>query len=285
VPTRDYSVRAPATAAGTGVGELGGFLRSGSTVRQAGAIVQVDADTHDPIKVGGYPFTIERHDSMGVLIATAATRLGPYRRALKWQVPAGYRYYPAHFESFAATAGSATIFGVMRRYGSYNLGTNTWTDAGVAATPYRPFTKIQYEVMTALSSTAATTVFSTVTRHDGAGSIATPGAQIALSAAATNVYTDWLEASTVFPFTILGTDITTVGEVGGTATTGVVDVFAANDLAYHRNAAATREQSDVNPGDYWFDPGEYLFVDIGAAATTAQERYFSIDGILQPIPA
>ena len=193
-------------------------------------------------------------------------------------VPTGYFAQPLSFRALSATAayGARAIF--MRKLGTYNLGTNTYTDTGINANPGSYFAGVSAVVTTALSATA-TTLTVTYTRADGvtgrSGSIVLAASQPITSKIDMTMATrtDAFGRTSVPDVGVF--DVTAVSEA--TAATGVVDIYGYDVIAYLRAVAANTVYTETFDPHLWaIQAGDVISVESNSYATAVaaivQER-------------
>lgn len=194
-------------------------------------------------------------------------------------VPAGFYASPLSFRGLSATAGYGARAIYMRKLGSYNLGTNVYTDTGAAASSGNYFSNLMVVVTTALSNTATNLAVS-FTDDTGAARTATNLALASSQPIASRLdvvlgnRTDAFGRSTP----IAGVrDVTGVAESPGTAATGVVDIYGYDIISYLRMVAANTVYSEqMDPHQWGIPAGDILSVESNSYATAVaaivQER-------------
>jgi hypothetical protein len=302
MPTRG-GVILPNEPAAAGKPEVAGFFRSGSTVRHAAGIVQVDPDTHDPVLVGGYPIGFHL---FGENIAyPAANERWP---RIMWRVPVGKRFYPTALYFGGVTAGGYAEVCHATRWGTYDLGASAFLDTGgdfsalhdnagaVNVAGSRRFhSRLAVRVRTTLSAVATNLSITTLLPRSGASFNAL--AALAASHAAGRVVHVSPSAGSLGQFSS-GTDPATtsvdfgyigvsgVAESPATAATGFVDIFGETVLASGRHPANDTTPLPISEaGRAWIDAGEFLIVYGAQPAVTAYLRDFVVTGYLIDVPA
>lgn len=200
---------------------------------------------------------------------------------MSFAVPTGYIAQPLAFRALSATAGYGARAIYARKLGSYNLGTNAYTDTGAAASAGSYFAGLFLAVTTALSAVATNLTVTYTSAHDG--SSRTTG-NIAL--AASQPIGSRLEPASLVnrtdPFGVSRSDaglrdVTGVAENPATAATGVVDVYGYDYISYFRLPTANASVNEVfDPHLYALPAGDILSVESNSYATAvaaiAQER-------------
>lgn len=193
-------------------------------------------------------------------------------------IPTGFFAQPLAFRALSATAGYGARAIFMRKLGSYNLGTSTWSDTGVNASTGSFFAGLMGVVTTALSA-AATTVTATYTNESG-----TAGRSATLALAASQPVgsrIDFALATRTDAFGIANKpdagvfDVTAMTD--NSAATGVIDVYGYDVLSSFRlTAANTVVAEQFDPHLYALRAGDILSVESNSFATAvaaiAQER-------------
>lgn len=212
-------------------------------------------------------------------IGTATNRATNEWTSLQsYVLPVGYYGQPLSFMSLSATAayGARAIY--LRKLGTYNLGTSTWTDAGVTASAGSFFASLMGVVTTALSA-AATTVTATYTNESGTGGRL---ATLALaSAQPLGSRLDFTLATRTDAFGVAGKpdagvfDVTAVTD--NSAATGIMDIYGYDTIAYTRLLTANAPiLTQLDPHLFGIRAGDILSVESNsygtAVAAIVQER-------------
>lgn len=286
MPTRG-GVILPNEPAGASKPEVAGFFRSGSTVRHAAGVVQVDPDSHDPIIGGGYPVSFELAESFAYF--TAGIRMS----RIMWRVPTGKRFYPHMLAFSGVTAGGIAELVIARWLGSWDMSTNTFTDKGgdfaaVGSGQNRFWERLTARVRTTMSA-VANTLTVTGLRSDNTSASPTFAflASSPVNHALVSARTAYPPASAIAPDAMV-TDWGWVGVSGiadNAAPTGIADIFGENVIAGGRHAANDSWYESWPPGSLWADPGDYIIVYGAQPAVTAYQREFYAAGLLTDVPA
>ncbi len=198
-----------------------------------------------------------------------------------YTVPVGYGLRPIVFRALSATAGYQARAIYARKFGSYNLGTNVFTDGGAAIAPGHMDT-IFAVVTTALSAVATTLTLTYVNAMGTTGRTAT----IALAASLpVGARVEMTPATRVDPLmrTVQDTgvkDLTAVAETPSSLATGVVDFYGYDYIAWQRMTVAnTVYESVLNPHSMEIPAGDIILMDSNSMATApasiVQERSLS----------
>lgn len=196
-----------------------------------------------------------------------------------YTVPAGYALRPLVFRSLSATALYQSRCIYARKFGSYNLGTNVYTDGPGAAIAPGHSESVFAVVTTAMSATATTL---TLTYQNAMG---TTGRTATIALPASAPVGARFEMGSATRVDALGKvvvdsgikDLTGVAETPATAATGIVDFYGYDIIAWHRcTVANTIYESVLSPTFMEVPAGDMILLDSNslavAVAAIVQER-------------
>jgi len=231
------------------------------------------------IKVSHKPQTNFQSQGINYTNASIATiAANEYVMALSYTVPAGYAFNLIRFSGFAGNTSGLSRLVEKINFGSFNTGTNVFTDSGFSAPVPHFFGILEAEVTTALSATADTLAI-TYVNQDGVGgrtatAIMPSGAVVGRRIRAT------LQAGDTGV-----QDVTAVTD--SAATTGVVRIQGINQLSFLRMLVTDQLYTDIFSDESVIVPAQSgRTIDLEFATRTgvlATERYLSTLFKLIPI--
>lgn len=223
----------------------------------------------DQLKVRDTAIALCESGSLGITTAAA------WDKRIAWTVPTGYDFILSSAAAAITTAGTRTFIGAGKKLGTFNVGTNTFTDGSSVAAP-RHYDRL-FAVVTTAIAVATTAVAITYNDDQGASKSAGSLAITAALGAVDNLFEVTRDATAGPGFR----DITAVSDA--TAATGIIELWGFTTILESLGLANEFDPATF-PGRVAIPSGESIWIAFNAAATTAQLRLAQVLGSLVAVP-